>query len=50
MFDDSRLVLMLYYSRLPTKLRAKPCQGLLEVYEDMAEVLLVLKIFLKEDL
>ena len=25
-------------------------EGLLEVYEDMVEVLLVLKIFLKEDL
>ena len=34
---------------MPTKLHAKTVEGLLEVYEDMVEVLLVLEIFLTED-
>ena len=34
---------------LPTKLHAHPVEGLLEVYEDMVEVSLVLEIFLTED-
>ena len=34
---------------MPTKLHAKSVKGLLEVYEDMVEVLLVMEIFLTED-
>ena len=38
-----RFVLMLYFFMVTHK---PACQGLLEVYEDMVGVLLVLKIFL----
>ena len=41
-----RFVLMLCYFMVATKLHAKPVAGLLGVYEDMVEVLLVLDIFL----
>ena len=34
---------------MPTKPHAKPCRSLLEVYEDMVEVLLVLEIFLTQN-
>ena len=34
---------------MPTKLHAKHIEGLLEVYEDMAEVLLALEIFFTKD-
>ena len=34
----------------PQSCTSNPAEGLLEVYEDMVEVLLVLKIFLTEDL
>ena len=43
-----RLVLMFYFSWLPTKLHANPVEGL-EVCEDMVEILLVLEIRLTED-
>ena len=49
-FDDSDKVgadVLLQW--LPTKLHANPVEGLLEVYEDIVEVLLVLEIFLTED-
>ena len=42
-----RLVLMLYFFMVAHKAACKnPVEGLLEVYEDMVEVLLVLEIFL----
>ena len=41
-------VLLLY--GCPQSCMPNPVEGLLEVYEDMVEVLLVLKIFLTEDL
>ena len=44
-----RLALMLYFFVVTTKLHANPVEGLLEVYEDMVEVLLVLDIFLTKD-
>ena len=40
------LALMLYFLMLSIRLRAK---GLLEVYEDMVEILLMLQVFLAED-
>ena len=50
-FDDSDEVgadVVLLHGR-PQSCRPSPVYGLLEVYEDMVEVLLVLKIFLTED-
>ena len=45
-----RLVLMLYFFMVfPQSCMANPVKGLLEVYEDMVEVFLVLEIFLTED-
>ena len=44
------LALMLYFFMVAQKAVCQnPVEGLLEVYEDMVEVLLVLKIFLTED-
>ena len=43
-----RLVLMFLHG-CPQSCMPNPVEGLLEVYEDMVEVLLVLKIFLTED-
>ena len=41
---------MLYFFMAANKTACpNPVEGLLEVYEDMAEVLLVLEIFLTED-
>ena len=51
MFDDSDKVdadVVLLHG-CPQSCMANPVEGLLEVYEDMVEVLLVLEIFLKED-
>ena len=42
-----RLALMLYFFMVASV--ANPVEGLLEDYEDMVEVLLVLEIFLTED-
>ena len=50
-FDDSDKVgndVVLLHS-CPQSCRPNPVEGLLEVYEDMVEVLLVLEIFLTED-
>ena len=44
-----RLALMLYFFVVTTKLHANPVEGLLEVYKDIVEVLLVLETFLTED-
>ena len=45
-----RFVLMLYFFIDAHKAACKnPVEGLLEVYEDMVEVLLVLEIFLTEN-
>ena len=44
-----RLVLMLYFFTVAHKAACNPVEGLLEVYEDMVEILLVLEIFLTED-
>ena len=45
-----RFVLMLYFFMVGHKADMRnPVEGLLEVYEDMVEVLLVLDIFLTED-
>ena len=45
-----RLALMSYFFIVAHKAACQnPVKGLLEVYEDMIEVLLVLKIFLTED-
>ena len=45
-----RLVLMLYFFTVAHKAACpNPVVGLLEVYEDMVETLLVLEIFLTED-
>ena len=45
-----RLVLMLFFFMVAHKAACKnPVEGLLEVYEDMVEVLLVLEIFLTEN-
>ena len=41
-----RLVLMLYFFMVAHKAAFQTLKGLLEVYEDMVEVLLVLEIFL----
>ena len=44
-----RLVLMSYFFMVAHKAACQnPVEGLLEVYEDTVEVLLVLEIFLKE--
>ena len=51
-FDDSDKVdadVVLFHG-CPQSCMPNPVEGLLEVYEDMVEVLLVLKIFLTEDL
>ena len=46
-----RLVLMMYFFMVAHKAACQTLsKGLLEVYEDMVEVLLVLKIFLTENL
>ena len=47
-----RLVLILYFlvHGCPQSCMQNPVKGLLEVYEDIVEVLLVLEIFLTEDL
>ena len=44
-----RLVLTFTSLWLPHSCMPNPVEGLLEVYEDMVEVLLVLEIFLTED-
>ena len=45
-----RFVLMLYFFMVANKsCMPNPVEGLLEVYEDMVEVLLVLEIFLTEN-
>ena len=45
-----RFVLMLYFFMVAHKAAfPNPVEGLLEVYEDMVEVLLVLEIFLTEN-
>ena len=44
-----RLVLMLYFFTCPQSCMPNPVEDLLEVYEDMVEVLLVLEIFLTEN-
>ena len=45
-----RLVLMLHFFKVAHKAACvNPVEGLLEVYEDMVEDLLVLEIFLTED-
>ena len=45
-----RFVLMLYFFMgAPQSCMPNPVEGLLEVYEDMVEVLLVLEIFLTEN-
>ena len=45
-----RLVLMLYFFMVAHKAACQtPVEGVLEVYEDMVEILLVLEIFLIED-
>ena len=41
-----RFVLMLCFFMQPKSCMPNPVEGLLEVYEDMVEVLLVLKVFL----
>ena len=43
------LALMLYFLIVAIRLRAIPCQRLLEVYEDLVEILLMLQLFLAED-
>ena len=51
MFDDSDKVgadVVLFHC-CPQSCMPNPVEGLLEVYEDMVEVLLVLEVFLKED-
>ena len=50
-FDDSDKVgadVVLLHG-CPQSCTPNPVEGLLEIYEDMAEVLLVLKIFITED-
>ena len=50
-FDDSEIgtdVVLIH--GCPQSCMPNPVEGLLEVYEDMVEVLLVLEIFLTEDL
>ena len=50
-FDDSDMVgtdVVLFHG-CPQSCMPNPVEGLLEVYEDMVEVLLVLEIFLIED-
>ena len=51
-FDDSDKVGadVLLLHGCPQSCTPNPVEGLLEVYEDMVEVLLVLEIFLTEDL
>ena len=41
-----RLVLMLYFFMVAHKAACHPLEGLLEVYEDMVDVSLVMEIFL----
>ena len=51
-FDDLDMVCadVVLLQGCPQSCMPNPVEGLLEVYEDMVEVLLVLKIFLTEDL
>ena len=51
-FDDSDKVGadVVFLHGCPQSCMPNPVEGLLEVYEDMVEVLLVLEIFLTEDL
>ena len=44
-----KLALLLYIFMVPQSGMPNPVEGLLEVYEDMVEVLLVLEIFLTEN-
>ena len=51
MFDDSDKIdadVVLLHGRQQSCM-PNPVEGLLEIYEDMVEMLLVLEIFLKED-
>ena len=52
MLDDSDKVDadVVLLHRCPQSCMPNPVEGLLEVYENMAEVLLVLEIFITEDL
>ena len=47
--NSDKVGAMLYFFMVAHKAACQPCLGLLEVYEDMVEVLLVLEIILTED-
>ena len=49
-FDDlEKVVADVFFHGCPQNCMSNPVEGLLEVYEDMVKVLLVLEIFLTED-